>query len=66
MMVPKYPAEPVQAQSNVPKCPTCGSTNIVKISGAERALNAAAFGLLGNRRKYHWLAITVNMNGEGA
>ena len=50
----KISGEPVQAQSNVPKCPTCGSTNIVKISGAERALNAVAFGLLGNRRKYHW------------
>lgn len=50
----KISGEPVQAQLNVPKCPTCGSTNIVKISGAERALNAAAFGLLGNRRKYHW------------
>lgn len=35
----------------VPKCPTCGSTNIRRINGTEKAFNAAMFGLLGNKRK---------------
>ncbi|WP_337935029.1 zinc ribbon domain-containing protein [Jutongia sp.] len=32
-------------QSNTPKCPTCGSTNIQKISGTKRWLSAGLFGL---------------------
>ena len=35
----------------IPRCPTCGSTNIRHISGTERAANIFAFGLLGNKRK---------------
>ena len=37
-----------QAQDwlNKPKCPTCGSTNIQKISGASKAIGFVAFGLL--------------------
>lgn len=37
-----------QAQEwlNKPKCPTCGSTNIQKISGASKAIGFVAFGLL--------------------
>lgn len=36
-----------QAQQavNQPKCPTCGSTNISKISGINRAVHGYAFGL---------------------
>lgn len=30
---------------NQPKCPTCGSTNISKISGVKRAVHGYAFGL---------------------
>lgn len=30
---------------NVPKCPTCGSTNIEKISGAKRAASEIMFGI---------------------
>lgn len=30
---------------NVPKCPTCQSTNIKKISSAKRSLHAFAFGV---------------------
>lgn len=30
---------------NIPKCPTCGSTNIKKISGTKRWLSAGLFGL---------------------
>lgn len=32
-------------QRNLPKCPTCGSTNISKISGVKRAVHGYAFGL---------------------
>lgn len=31
--------------SHQPKCPTCGSTNIQKISGTKRWLSAGLFGL---------------------
>lgn len=40
-----------QTDNPVPKCPTCGSTNIRRINGTEKAFNAAMFGLLGNKRK---------------
>ena len=33
------------AQSNTPKCPTCGSTNIKKISGTKRWVGTGLFGL---------------------
>ena len=34
-----------QPQSSVPKCPTCGSTNIKKISGTKRWVTTGMFGL---------------------
>lgn len=33
------------SSSNKPKCPTCGSTNIKKISGTKRWLSTGLFGL---------------------
>lgn len=33
------------SQSNIPKCPTCGSTNIKKISGTKRWITTGMFGL---------------------
>lgn len=41
-------AQQIQFQ---PKCPTCQSTNIKKISATSKATNAALFGLFGNKRK---------------
>ena len=35
---------------NTPKCPTCQSTNIKKISATSKAKNAVLFGLIGNKR----------------
>lgn len=32
-----------------PKCPTCGSTNILKISGTERAVSVIGLGILSNK-----------------
>ena len=36
---------------NVPKCPTCGSTNIRHITATERGVNAVVFGVFGTKRK---------------
>lgn len=34
-----------------PKCPTCSSMNIERISGVSKVMNAGLFGILGNKRK---------------
>lgn len=38
-----YPS--FQPEENIPKCPTCGSTNIKRISGTKRWLTTGLFGL---------------------
>lgn len=38
-------------QRNVPKCPTCGSTNIRKISTTRKVAGAIGFGLLSKTAK---------------
>ena len=48
------PVYTVRVCDTVPKCPTCGSQNLTRITGFDRVINAAIFGLLGNKRKYHW------------
>lgn len=35
---------------NKPKCPTCTSTNIKKISSTSKAVNTAIFGIFGTKR----------------
>lgn len=35
---------------NKPKCPTCNSTNLKKISATSKVLNTAVFGLFGTKR----------------
>lgn len=37
--------KPIRENKNVPKCPTCQSTKIKKISGIKRAAHGYAFGL---------------------
>ena len=37
-------------QANVPKCPTCQSTNLKKITVTSKAMNTALFGLFGTKR----------------
>lgn len=37
-------------QSNIPKCPTCQSTNINKITITSKAMNTALFGFFGTKR----------------
>lgn len=38
-------------QSNLPKCPTCSSTRIQKISGGRKLMGAIGFGLLSKTAK---------------
>lgn len=40
----------IKEQQNIPKCPTCQSNNIGKISTTSKAINTVAFGLLGTKR----------------
>lgn len=37
-------------QTNIPKCPTCQSTNLKKITVTSKAMNTALFGLFGTKR----------------
>lgn len=38
------------SSSNVPKCPTCQSTNLRKISATSKVTNTVLFGIFGTRR----------------
>ena len=37
-----------QPKSNIPKCPTCGSTNIKPISTTKKAIGFVTFGVFSN------------------
>lgn len=37
-------------EGNVPKCPTCGSTHVYKISTTAKAANIVLFGVFGTKR----------------
>ena len=39
----------LEEKSRVPKCPTCGSTNIRKMGGVERGVSIAAFGIFSKK-----------------
>lgn len=39
----------LEEQSRVPRCPTCGSTNIRKMGGVERGASIAAFGIFSKK-----------------
>lgn len=39
----------LEEQSRVPKCPTCGSTNIRRMGGVERGASIAAFGIFSKK-----------------
>lgn len=41
----------VISKTYTPKCPTCGSPDIVRISTTSKVTNTILFGLLGNKRK---------------
>lgn len=39
----------LQPKKNVPKCPTCGSTNVEKIGALERGISVTAWGLFSSK-----------------
>lgn len=39
----------LEEKSRVPKCPTCGSTNIRKMGGVERGVSIVAFGIFSKK-----------------
>ncbi len=43
--------KPKRESTNVPKCPTCQSTNVSKISDLRKVANIAMFGIFGQTRK---------------
>ena len=54
----KYLAEqgskPPEKPKYVPKCPTCGSPDIEKISGTSKAVSFALFGIFSNKVKHQF------------
>lgn len=44
----------VPLTENMPHCPTCGSMQVQKISGLNRAAHGAAFGLLSKTARSQW------------
>ena len=57
----KVQANKEKSTANIPKCPTCGSTNIKKISGAKRWVGTGLFGLASSD-----LGKTMQCNNCGA
>lgn len=41
-------------QVNIPKCPTCGSTNIRKIKAGERTASIIGFGIFSRKANKTW------------
>lgn len=48
------PITPRESVKNVPKCPTCQSTNIKKVSTASKAGSVFMWGLLSQKVKKQW------------
>lgn len=46
--------EEQKQESNIPKCPTCNSTNIKKISGLSKASSVAMWGLFSRKIHKQW------------
>ena len=44
----------IRGQSNTPKCPTCSSTNIKKISGLSKAGSVAMWGIFSRKIHKQW------------
>ena len=36
------------------RCPFCNSSDLTRITAADKVLNIALFGLFGNKRRYQW------------
>lgn len=49
-----------EENKNIPHCPYCNSTNLLRITAKDKIVNIALFGLLGNKRRYQWHCIDCN------
>lgn len=58
--ISKIKAQQKLDKQNLPKCPTCGTTNIRHISSTERGVNAVMFGFFGNKRKCQFECLNPN------
>lgn len=47
-------SQTIRGQSNTPKCPTCSSTNIKKISGLSKAGSVAMWGIFSRKVHKQW------------
>lgn len=43
-----------EREANIPKCPTCGSTKIKKVSATSKAVSVGLFGLFSQKVKKTW------------
>ena len=43
-----------KSQMPIITCPYCKSTNTLRITSTEKAINIALFGVFGNKRKKQW------------
>lgn len=43
-----------QESNNIPRCPTCNSTDITRISATSKVVNVAMFGIFGQKRKHQF------------
>lgn len=46
--IPNFNIKTKEEKSNIPKCPTCGSTNIKPISTTKKVIGFATFGVFSN------------------
>ena len=44
----------IEEDLRIPKCPICGSTNLKKLSFANKAVSVGVFGLLSNKINKTW------------
>lgn len=58
--IPRIKSKQKLENPHIPKCPTCGSTNIRHISLTERGVNAVVFGFFGNKRKCQFECLNPN------
>ncbi|WP_461884863.1 hypothetical protein [Roseburia intestinalis] len=60
-----YFASNKEANVNKPKCPTCQSENIQKISAMTKAGSVALWGIFSQKVKSNGIVILVGVNGKG-
>ena len=52
--IPRIKSKQKLEDQHLPKCPTCGSTNLKKLSFINKAISVGVFGLLSNKINKTW------------